>query len=119
MKLKVSDLKNALLGIESNRQLSSDIVEGALVEALSKAYRKHVNIPDGYVHVAIENGHIHIYPQRMVVEEVEDDALEFSLEDAQKYKKDASRERKRLFYSIISTVDYSSTIATRLNLASS
>ena len=89
MKVKVSDLKNALLGIESNRQLSSDIVEGALVEALSKAYRKHVNIPDGYVHVAIENGHIHIYPQRMVVEEVEDDALEFSLEDAQKYKKDA------------------------------
>ena len=77
MKVKVSDLKNALLGIESNRQLSSDIVEGALVEALSKAYRKHVNIPDGYVHVAIENGHIHIYPQRMVVEEVEDDALEF------------------------------------------
>ena len=46
MKVKVSDLKNALLGIESNRQLSSDIVEGALVEALSKAYRKHVNIPD-------------------------------------------------------------------------
>ena len=36
-----------------------------------------------------------------------------------KIQKDASRERKRLFYSIISNVYYSSTIATRLNLASS
>ena len=43
----------------------------------------------------------------------------YSAHGVQKYKKDASRERKRLFYSIISNLDYSSTIATRLNLASS
>ena len=43
----------------------------------------------------------------------------YSAHGVQKYKKDASRERKRLFYSIISNVYYSSTIATRLNLASS
>ncbi len=89
MKVKVKDLKNALLGIESNRQLSSDIVEGALIEALTKAYRKHVNQSDVYVRVAIDDGHIHIYPERMVVEEVEDDALELSLEDAQKINKNA------------------------------
>lgn len=43
----------------------------------------------------------------------------YSAHGVQKYKKDASRERKRLFYSIISNVYYSSTIATRLNFASS
>ena len=43
----------------------------------------------------------------------------YSAHGVQKYKKDASRERKRLFYSIISNVYYSSTIATRLSLASS
>ncbi len=84
MKIKVDDLQKALLGVESDRQLSPEIVEGALKEALAKAYRKHENIPDGYVNVAIEDGHIHIYPQRMVVEEVEDDALELSVEDAHK-----------------------------------
>ena len=47
-------------------------------------------------------------------------ALEKTIAATQKMADDlASRERKRLFYSIISTVDYSSTIATRLNLASS
>lgn len=87
MKVKVEDLKNALLGIESNRQLSSEIVESALIEALEKAYHKHVGQNDLYVRVAIDDGHIHIYPERMVVEEVEDDALELSLEDAQKINK--------------------------------
>lgn len=89
MKVKVEDLKNALLGIESNRQLSSEIVESALIEALEKAYHKHVGQNDLYVRVAIDDGHIHIYPERMVVEEVEDDALELSLEDAQKINKNA------------------------------
>ncbi len=48
-----------------------------------------MNQSDVYVRVAIDDGHIHIYPERMVVEEVEDDALELSLEDAQKINKNA------------------------------
>ena len=82
MNIRVDDLQKAILGVESDRQLSPEIVEGALKEALAKAYRKHENIPDGYVNVVIEDGNIHIYPQRVVVEEVEDDALELSVEDA-------------------------------------
>lgn len=89
MKVKVQDLKAALLGIEADRQLSQEIVEAALVEALSKAYRKHVETPDAYVNVVIDDGHIHIYPQRMVVEEVVDDALELSLEDALQFDENA------------------------------
>ncbi len=82
MKIKVDTLKNALLGIETDRQLSPEIIEDALKEALTKAYRKHIEIPDAYVRVDITKGEIRIIPQRIVVEEVEDDELEISLEDA-------------------------------------
>ena len=68
MKLKVDTLQKALQGIENDRQLSSEIVEDALREALTKAYRKHIEIPDAYVEVVIEDGIIHIYHQRKVVE---------------------------------------------------
>ncbi len=84
MKIKVEQLKNALLGIESDRQLSQDIIEDALKEALTKAYRKHIEISDAYVRVEIKKGEIRIIPQRIVVEDVEDDELEISLEDARK-----------------------------------
>lgn len=87
MKLKVDTLQKALQGIENDRQLSSEIVEDALREALTKAYRKHIEIPDAYVEVVIEDGIIHIYHQRKVVEDVEDDELEISLEDARKVNK--------------------------------
>ena len=83
-KIKVADLAKALQGIETDRQLTKEIVEDALKEALTKAYRKHIEIPDAYVRVDIVDGTIHIYHERMVVEEVEDDELEIELEEARK-----------------------------------
>lgn len=87
MKVKAEDLKTALLGIEADRQLTPEIVEGALVEAMTKAYRKHVDIPDAHVSVELDD-YIHIYPEKEVVEEVEDDALEMELAEAKKINKD-------------------------------
>ena len=83
-KITVADLAKALQGIETDRQLTKEIVEDALKEALTNAYRKHIEIPDAYVRVDVEDGTIHIYHERMVVEEVEDDELEIELEEAQK-----------------------------------
>lgn len=83
-KIKVKDIAKALQGIETDRQLTKEIVEDALKEALAKAYRKHIEIPDAYVRVDIINDTIHIYHERMVVEEVEDDELEIELEEARK-----------------------------------
>ena len=83
-KIKVKDIAKALHGIETDRQLTKEIVEDALKEALTKAYRKHIEIPDAYVRVDIINDTIHIYHERMVVEEVEDDELEIELEEARK-----------------------------------
>ncbi len=53
-KIKVADLAKALHGIETDRQLTKEIVEDALKEALTKAYRKHIEIPDAYVRVDVE-----------------------------------------------------------------
>lgn len=89
MKQKVDTIASALLGIESDRQLTPEIVEEALKEALTKAYRKHIEIPDAYVKTEIKDGIIHIYHQRVVVEEVEDDELDISLKEAKKVNKDA------------------------------
>lgn len=83
-KIKVKDIAKALQGIETDRKLTKEIVEDALKEALTKAYRKHIEIPDAYVRVDIINDTIHIYHERMVVEEVEDDELEIELEEARK-----------------------------------
>ena len=89
MKQKVDTIASALLGIESDRQLTPEIVEEALKETLTKAYRKHIEIPDAYVKTEIKDGIIHIYHQRVIVEEVEDDELEISLNEAKKVNKDA------------------------------
>ncbi|MDD7281152.1 transcription termination factor NusA [Floccifex sp.] len=88
MKQEMS-LANALIGVETGRKLPKEVVEDALKEAMQKAYRKQINIQDAYVRVEIVNGEIEIYHERIVVEEVFDDELEISLEDARKVKPDA------------------------------
>ena len=77
-------LLNALTSIEDDRNISKDVVMGALKEALIKAYRKNVELPDIALRVDIneKTGHITMFQQYNVVELVEDDELEISLEDA-------------------------------------
>ncbi len=87
--MKLKDFMKAMQAIEQDRSLSQDIVVAALKEALAKAYRKHIEIPDALVRVDIneKSGEIKVYQQRAVVEEVEDDELEISLADAKKFVK--------------------------------
>jgi N utilization substance protein A len=89
VKVNVEQLKAAFLGIEEDRQLSPEIVENALKDALTKAYQKHVGLSDAHVRVEIDKGNIHVIPQLEVVEEVTDDEFEISLADAQAVKPDA------------------------------
>ena len=88
MKQEMS-LAAALTGVETGRKLPKEVVEEALKEAMQKAYRKQINIQDAYVRVEIVNGEIEIYHERIVVEEVYDDELEISLEDARKLNPNA------------------------------
>ena len=87
MKLKM--FVDAMQAIENDRKLTKEIVVSALEEALIKAYRKHIEIPDALVRVDINenSGAIKVFQQREVVENVEDDEMEISLEDAQRISK--------------------------------
>ncbi|MEG0980752.1 MAG: transcription termination factor NusA [Erysipelotrichaceae bacterium] len=88
--MKLKDFMAALQAIESDRMLSKEIVIAALQEALSKAFRKHIENPDALVLVDIneKTGEIKVYQQRKIVEEVDDDDIEISLEDAKAINKD-------------------------------
>ena len=89
--MKLKDFMAAMQAIESDRKLSKEIVIEALQEALAKAFRKHIEIPDAMVRVDVndETGDIKVYQQRLIVENVEDDELEISLEDAKETNTDA------------------------------
>jgi len=87
--MNVKEFIEALAGIE-NRKLPKEVVIDALKEALSKAYKKHIEIPDALVKVDIDEktGELNVYQQYTVVEEVDDDELEIALDEAQKIKAD-------------------------------
>ncbi len=84
--MNIKDLVKALGEIEDNRMITNDIVVEALSEGLVKAYRKHCGDPDALVRVEIDtqDGNIKVFHQFKVVSEVMDDALEISVEDAQR-----------------------------------
>lgn len=86
--MNFKDIMKALNAIEEDRNISKDIVIEALKDALAKAYRKHLEIPDALVRVDINEitGVIRVFQQRNVVEESEDDELEISLAEAQKIR---------------------------------
>lgn len=92
--MKLKDFMAAMQAIESDRKLSKEIVIDALQEALSKAFRKHIEIPDALVRVDVneKTGDIKVYQQRRVVETVEDDELEISLEDAKRIRQEFALE---------------------------
>ena len=75
--MKLNMFVDAMQAIENDRKLTKEIVVSALEEALIKAYRKHIEIPDALVRVDIDesSGAIKVYQEREVVEEVEDEDL--------------------------------------------
>jgi len=82
--MNFKDLVKAMQSIGEANMLSQDIVISALEEAIAKAYRKHIEIPEVQVRVDFNesDSQIHVYQQRNIVEEVEDEELEISLIDA-------------------------------------
>ncbi|MCR5067008.1 MAG: transcription termination factor NusA [Erysipelotrichaceae bacterium] len=80
--MNVKDLINAITDIKDSRSISNDIIIEALAEGLEKAYRKHISCPDASLRVEVkDDDSIHLYQQRTVVEEVDDDEIELALED--------------------------------------
>ena len=83
-----SEFINAIGDLEKERGISAEIlfdaIEAALITAFKKNFESNANVR---VTMDRENGDIHVYAQRTVVEEVEDDTLELSLEEAKEISK--------------------------------
>ncbi len=87
---KDKDFLSAMNAIEDDGSITKEILVSALEEALAKAYRKHKDIADLLVRVEIDDkGLPRVFQQRTVVEELEDDELEVTLEEARLQNPDA------------------------------
>ena len=84
MAINAVDFLNALEEIEASKGISKATILTMLEESLIKAYKKQLGGDDADVRVNIdvEKGIIEMYQAKKVVEEVEDDFLEVSVQDA-------------------------------------
>lgn len=86
----IKGLLRALALVENDRQIPQDVIVEALKEAMAKAYKKQVELSDIMVRVDITpKGAINVFHQYTVSEEVFDDEIEISLEDARELNPDA------------------------------
>lgn len=79
--MNAGELIEALGEIVKEKGVDREIIFDALETSLASAYKKNYEIASKVV-VNRETGDIHIYAQKNVVEEVEDEATQISLEDA-------------------------------------
>ncbi len=91
MELKYKEMIKALSAIEDERKISEEIVIDALKEAMAKAYKKDAELSDIVVEAEINSKKetIDIFQIYNIVEEVEDDELEMTLEEARQYDPEA------------------------------
>ena len=84
MAINVNEINAALEQIEISKGISKERVIDALKESMAKAYRKSLGGDDALVEVVfdLDKGVIEMYQIKKVVEDVEDDLLEISVEDA-------------------------------------
>jgi len=89
-----SDFLLAITQLAAEKNLSREVVLGAVESALVSAYRKNNFDPTQNLSVKIDpaNGKVTVWAEKTVVEKVSDTQTEISLGDAQKIKADASLE---------------------------
>ncbi|KGR86454.1 transcription termination factor NusA [Lysinibacillus odysseyi] len=78
-----SDLLDALTALEQQKGISREVLIEAIEAALVTAYKRNFNQAQNVrVDLNLDTGSMVVYSRKNVVEEVEDDRLEISLEDA-------------------------------------
>ncbi len=89
MGIKLDDLNQALEAIEVTRGISKEVILEALQEAMIKGFKKQLGGDDALVRfeLNLEKGTIEMAQVKEIVEEVEDDFLQISLEDAKEEEK--------------------------------
>lgn len=94
--MRVKDIKSfqkSLEAIEEEKGIDKETVLSMLNSAVSTAYRKHKGLDHNNLEVEIEeDGDIKIYVVKKVVENVEDENIEISLEEARLINEESSIE---------------------------
>lgn len=84
------ELIMAIEELEKERGISKEYLLESLEVALTLAYKKNFDATENVkIEMDATTGEIHIYAQKEVVEDVENDKLQISLEDAKKVQKKA------------------------------
>ena len=91
MEIKYKDMIKAFDVIEEEKHISEDVIKDALCEAMAKAYKKEAGLDDIDVYAEINEKKktIDLFQRYTVTDNVEDDELEISLEDARKLDPEA------------------------------
>src|SRR5690606_9142765 len=80
-----SDLLEALTALEKQKGISRDVLVEAIETALVTAYRRNFNQAQNVrVDLNMDAGTMKVFSRKDVVEEIEDDRLQISLEEARK-----------------------------------
>lgn len=81
--MNLNEIVLAMSEIESNRNVSKEIIVEALQDSLARAYRKDIGVADAMVDVEVDelSGDMKVYHKFLVVETVEDDELEVEYDE--------------------------------------
>lgn len=83
------DFVGALLQLNAEKQVSREQLIGAVEDGIQSAYRRVAGDEDIHVQIDAESGKIRVFRARLVVEEIEDELTQITLEDARAHDADA------------------------------
>jgi N utilization substance protein A len=83
------DFVGALLQLNAEKQVSREQLIGAVEDGIQSAYRRVAGDEDIHVTIDAESGRIRVYRARRVVDEIEDELTEITVEDARKHEPEA------------------------------
>ena len=79
------DFVGALLQLNAEKQISREHLIGAVEDGIQSAYRRVAGDEDIHVRIDVETGKIRVYRARLVVEEIEDELTQITVEDAKAF----------------------------------
>jgi N utilization substance protein A len=83
------DFVGALLQLNAEKQVSREQLIGAVEDGIQSAYRRVAGDEDIHVRIDAESGRIRVFRARLVVEEIEDELTQITVEDASKFDPNA------------------------------
>jgi transcription termination/antitermination protein NusA len=83
------DFVGALLQLNAEKQVSREQLIGAVEDGIQSAYRRVAGDEDIHVRIDADTGRIRVYRARLVVEAIEDELTQITVEDAKPFKADA------------------------------